>query len=114
LGSTSAGEAPNPSRAIKLTWGAIMAGMATILLGSGGIGAIQQARIIIAATVMVLMLAVCWTLFEAPRTDYREERRPTREVMAHDQNVEKRHMEEIKRRHDAGEPISQAVSDRDD
>ena len=34
----------NPSRAIKLTWGAIMVGMGAILLlaGSGGIDAIQQ------------------------------------------------------------------------
>jgi choline-glycine betaine transporter len=34
----------NPSRAIKRTWGAIMAGMAAILLRdeSGGIDAIRQ------------------------------------------------------------------------
>ena len=36
------------------------------------------------------------------------------EVMAHDQNVEKRQMEEIMRRHEAGEPIGQAASGRDD
>ena len=116
LGSMSAGGALNPSRAIKLTWGAIMAGMAAILLlaGSGGIDAIQQAQIIIAAPFMVLMLAICWTLLKALRKDYRDERRQMQEVMAHDQNVEKRQMQEIMRRHEAGEPIGRATSGRDD
>jgi hypothetical protein len=36
------------------------------------------------------------------------------EVIAHDRSVEKRQMEEITRRHEAGEPIGQAVSGRDD
>jgi hypothetical protein len=30
--------------------------------------------------------------------------------MAHDQNVEKQQMEKIMRRHEAGEPVGQAVS----
>ena len=44
LGSMSAGGALYPSRAIKHTWGEIMAGMAAIPLfaGSGGIDAFQQ------------------------------------------------------------------------
>ena len=44
MGSMSAGGALYPSRAIKHTWGEIMAGMAAIPLfaGSGGIDAIQQ------------------------------------------------------------------------
>jgi hypothetical protein len=36
------------------------------------------------------------------------------EVMAHDQNVEKRQMEETAGCHEVGEPIGQAVSGRDD
>jgi len=115
LGSMSAGGALDPSRLIKLTWGAIMAGVAAILLlaGSGGITAIQQAQIIIAAPFMVLMLALCYALFKALRKDYREERRQMQEVMSHDQNVEKRRMQEIMRRYEAGEPIGQATSGRD-
>jgi len=58
---------------------------------------------------MVLMLAICWTLLRL-RKDYREERGLMQEVMAHDQNVEKRQMEVIMRRHEAGEPIGQAIS----
>jgi len=116
LGSMSAGGALNPSRVIKLTWGAIMAGVAAILLlaGSGGTTAIQQAQIIIAAPFMVLMLVLCYALFKALREDYRDERRQMQEVMSHDQNVEKPQMqEEIMRRYEAGEPIGQATSGRD-
>ena len=102
----------NPSRVIKLTWGAIMAGVAAILLlaGSSGITAIQQAQIIIAAPFMVLMLALCYSLFKALRKDYRDERLQMQEVMSHDQNVEKQQMQEIMRRYEAGEPIGQASS----
>jgi hypothetical protein len=54
------------------------------------------------------------TLFEALRNDYREERRLRQEVMAHDRNVKKRQMEETAGCHEAGEPIGQAASRRDD
>ena len=54
------------------------------------------------------------TLFRALRNDYREERRLMQEVMAHDQNVEQRQMEETAGCHEAGEPIGQAASGRDD
>jgi hypothetical protein len=54
------------------------------------------------------------TPFGALRNDYREERRLMQEVMAHDQNVEKRQMEETTDCHETGEPIGEAVRGRDD
>jgi hypothetical protein len=50
-------------------------------------------------------------LYKTLRRDYREERQQVQEIMAHDQNVEKQQMEEIMRRHEAGEPVGQAVYD---
>ncbi len=113
LGSMSAGGTPNPSTRIKLTWGAIMALVAAILLLAGGLDAIQQSQILIAAPFGVLMLAIAAALLRALRKDYREERRQLQEVMAHDQNVEKQQMVEIMRRHEAGEPIGQSSTGRD-
>ena len=109
LGSMSAGGTPNPKTRIKLTWGAIMALVAAILLLAGGLDAIQQSQILIAAPFGILMLAIAWALLKALRKDYREERQQLQEVMAHDGNVEKQQMVEIMRRHEAGEPIGQST-----
>ena len=47
----------------------------------------------------VLMIAIAYSLFRALRTDYREERKQ---------------MEEIMRRREAGEPVGQFTASRDD
>jgi hypothetical protein len=57
------------------------------------------------------MCLMCWCLYKTIRRDYREERQQVREIMAHDQNVEKLQMAEIMRRHEAGEPVGSTVSD---
>ncbi len=59
----------------------------------------------------ILMCLMCWCLYKTLRRDYREGRQQVQEIMAHDQNVEKQQMQEIMRRHEAGEPVGQAVSD---
>ncbi len=48
LGSMSAGGVQNPKRVIKLTWGAIMEALATILLVVGGLDALQNGAILAA------------------------------------------------------------------
>jgi glycine betaine transporter len=111
LGSMSAGGVLNPKRLIKLTWGAIMGALAAILLLAGGLDALQNGAILAATPFAILMCLMCWCLYKTLRRDYREERQLVQEVMAHDQNVEKQQMEEIMHRHEAGEPVGQAVSD---
>jgi glycine betaine transporter len=109
LGSMSAGGVMNPKRLIKLTWGAIMGALAAILL-TGGLDALQNGAILAATPFAILMCLMCWCLYKTIRRDYREEREQVREIMAHDQNVEKRQMQEIMRRHEAGEPVGPATS----
>jgi glycine betaine transporter len=110
LGSMSAGGVMNPNRLIKLTWGAIMGALAAILLLAGGLDALQNGAILAATPFAILMCLMCWCLYKTIRRDYREEREQIREIMAHDQNVEKQQMQELLRRHEAGEPVGQ-VSD---
>jgi glycine betaine transporter len=110
LGSMSAGGVMNPKRLIKLTWGAIMGALAAILLLTGGLDALQNGAILAATPFAILMCLMCWCLYKTIRRDYREEREQVREIMAHDQNVEKRQMQEIMRRHEAGEPVGPATS----
>jgi glycine betaine transporter len=110
LGSMSAGGVMNPSRLIKLTWGAIMGALAAILLLAGGLDALQNGAILAATPFAILMCLMCWCLYKTIRRDYREEREQVREIMAHDQNVEKQQMQEILRRHEAGEPVGRTAS----
>ena len=46
--------------------------------------------------------------------DYREERKQLQTIMAYDNKVDKRQMEEIMRRREAGEPVGQFTASRDD
>ncbi|CAA9419765.1 MAG: High-affinity choline uptake protein BetT [uncultured Rubrobacteraceae bacterium] len=113
LGSMSAGGAPDPKRRIKLTWGVIMGALAAILLLVGGLDALQNGAILAATPFAILMCLMCWCLYKTLRSDYRDEREQIRQIMAHDQNVEKSQMQEIMRRHEAGEPVRQRAGDRD-
>jgi glycine betaine transporter len=111
LGSMSAGGVMDPNTLIKLSWGAIIGALAAILLLVGGLDALQNGAILAATPFAILMCLMCWCLYKTIRRDYREKREQVREIMAHDQNVEKRQMEEILRRHEAGEPVGQAAPD---
>jgi glycine betaine transporter len=93
LGSMSACGVLNPNRLIKLTWGAIMGALAAILLLAGGLDALQNGAILAATPFAILMCLMCWCLYKTLRRDYREERQQVQEIIAHDQNVEKRQME---------------------
>ncbi len=115
LGSMSSGGVLNPKRRIKLIWGAIMGALAAILLlaGGGGLDALQNGAILAATPFAILMCLMCWCLYKTLRSDYRDEREQMRQIMAHDQNVEKSQMQEIMRRHEAGEPVGRQAGDRE-
>ena len=72
LGSMSAGGALDPNPAIKLMWGAVMAGLAAILLVAGGLDALRAGAIIAATPFGLIMLALCWSLRKTLAADARE------------------------------------------
>ncbi len=73
-GSMSSGVL-EPSRLIKLTWGAIMGLLAAILLLAGGLDALQNGAILAATPFAIIMLFMCWSLYRALSEDYEEAER---------------------------------------
>lgn len=70
LGMLTTGGSLNPPLRVKLTWGAILAGTAMVLLFSGGLNALEMAMLIAAFpfTFVVILLAI--SLFKALRDEY--------------------------------------------
>ena len=87
LGSMSAGGVLNPKAAIKLTWGVIMAVIASVLLvvGGGGTDALDgltNGAILAATPFGILMVPMCYGLLKTLQSDSRdEERREMEESM---------------------------------
>lgn len=100
LGSMSTGGSLNPKTSIKLTWGVIMAALAVALLLAGGGGSdalngLTNGAILAATPFGILMVPMCYGLYNTIKTDYREERQQLQETMAYDRQVETRQMQEI-------------------
>lgn len=112
LGSMSTDGALDPQRPIKLTWGAIMAAVAAILLVAGGLDAIQQAQILIAVPFGVVMILIAWALYSALREDHRQQRRQAREDTGNEIRTDEQQAEEILRFHGAGEAAGQRPTGR--
>ena len=74
LGRFSSGGAENPRAPIKLVWGAIMAGVAAVLLLAGGLDALQQASVLAAAPFALILLAMCWALVRGLTREARRRR----------------------------------------
>src|SRR5699024_7414256 len=55
----------NPSTKVKVVWGIILAGIASVLLWSGGLSALQMAMLIAAFPFAILMIFMCWSLLKA-------------------------------------------------
>lgn len=70
LGMLTTGGSLNPPLQVKLTWGAILAGTAMVLLFSGGLNALEMAMLIAAFpfTFIVVLLAI--SLYKALRSEY--------------------------------------------
>ena len=68
LGSMSGGVL-EPSRIVKLAWGAIMGALAAILLVAGGLDALQNGAILAATPFALIMVLMCWSLHKAVADD---------------------------------------------
>lgn len=60
----------NPPLRVKLTWGVIQAGAATVLLWSGGLNALQTASIISAFPFTIILTAMMFSIHKALETEY--------------------------------------------
>ncbi|RCW44703.1 glycine betaine transporter [Halopolyspora algeriensis] len=59
LGELSTGGSPNPTTWVRLLWGLLLAGVAAVLLVSGGLGALQKASVLIGTPFVIILVAIC-------------------------------------------------------
>jgi glycine betaine transporter len=74
LGSMSTGGPQEPKRWIKLSWGAAMAAIASILLVAGGLGALQSASVLFGVPFAFIMVAMSVAFYMHLRSEARSER----------------------------------------
>jgi glycine betaine transporter len=80
LGSMSTGGPQEPKRWIKLSWGAAMAAIASILLVAGGLGALQSASVLFGVPFAFIMVAMSVAFYMHLRSEARSERRGDEDV----------------------------------
>src|SRR5699024_4746462 len=64
LAMLTTGGTLNPSTKVKVVWGIILAGIASVLLWSGGLSALQMAMLIAAYPFAILMIFMCLSLIK--------------------------------------------------
>ena len=69
MGMLSSRGTLEPSRVVVIIWGALAGAAAAICLLSGGLEGLQQAAIISAAPFVLIMIAICYSLFKELRTE---------------------------------------------
>ncbi|MFB1100568.1 BCCT family transporter [Terribacillus sp. JSM ZJ617] len=78
LGMQTSGGSLNPSNKIKLTWGIIQAAIASVLLATGGLNALQTASIVSAFPFAFILLFMVWSLWKAMNEDWKKEKSKSR------------------------------------
>ncbi|MFP7230888.1 glycine betaine uptake BCCT transporter [Bacillus subtilis] len=73
LGMQSTNGSLNPPNTVKLIWGIIQAATASVLLASGGLGALQTASVVSAFPFIFILLLMIVSLNKALREDYHQE-----------------------------------------
>ncbi|MGJ7907144.1 BCCT family transporter [Actinopolyspora sp. H202] len=59
LGELSTGGFSNPKVWVRLLWGLLLAGVAAVLLVSGGLGALQKASVLIGTPFTIVLIGIC-------------------------------------------------------
>ncbi|WP_368504714.1 BCCT family transporter [Alkalihalophilus sp. As8PL] len=80
LGAMTSHGSLNPKLSVKLLWGFLIAGTASVLLisGGGGLGALQTASIITALPFAIIMIVMIFSVLVMLGKDYQLERKKTR------------------------------------
>src|SRR5690625_6533721 len=85
----------NPSTKVIVVWGLILAGIASVLLWSGGLSALEMAMLMAAFPFAILLIFMCWSLLKALKSenDVWEMQRKQRK---HDSQFRTEQLKEIK------------------
>ncbi|QQK77064.1 BCCT family transporter [Salicibibacter cibarius] len=74
LGMQTTNGATNPARRIKFIWGILLSAIATILLYSGGLQAVENTMIVAAFPFSIVMLLMVYALIKAVRQERKEQK----------------------------------------
>src|SRR5699024_1431625 len=96
LGMLTTGGRLNPSMAVKVIWGIILAAIAAVLLWSGGLSALQMAMLIAAFPFAILMIFMCISLFKALKSEY-DILQMEKKQREHDPEFREKQQKELKR-----------------
>lgn len=75
LGMLSSGGNPNPLNKIKITWGIITAGSATVFLLAGGLDAVKTVSIVVASPFTIILVCISWSMIKATRDEFKVEKK---------------------------------------
>ena len=83
-GMLTSGGDPNPPVTLRITWGALQAIIAAILLFTGGLGALQTASIVGGFPFMIVMFLMLYCLFKSLFAEMHEGTLPLEKKRIHD------------------------------
>ncbi|ALX50044.1 BCCT family transporter [Lentibacillus amyloliquefaciens] len=72
LGMLSSNGNINPLNRVKIAWGFITAGSATVFLLAGGLDAVRTISIVVASPFTIISIFICWALLKALKKEFRE------------------------------------------
>ncbi|MFD1360918.1 BCCT family transporter [Lentibacillus salinarum] len=84
LGMLSSNGDLNPSNKIKITWGIIIAGSATVFLLAGGLDAVKTISIVVATPFSIILIFISWSILKAVRKEFKKEVTQTNTENPHD------------------------------
>lgn len=77
LGMLSSNGNLNPSAKVKIAWGLITAGSATVFLLAGGLDAVRSISIVVASPFTIIALFICWALLKSLKKEFKTELKQT-------------------------------------
>jgi glycine betaine transporter len=73
LGMLSSNGDLNPSSKVKIAWGLITAGSATVFLLAGGLDAVKSISIVVASPFTIIAIFISWALLKALKKEFKTE-----------------------------------------
>ncbi|WP_406690141.1 BCCT family transporter [Saccharopolyspora sp. ID03-671] len=70
LGELSTGGRPDPKTWVRLLWGLLLAGVAAVLLVSGGLDGLQKASVLTGTPFAIILVGICFAFHKALREDH--------------------------------------------
>jgi glycine betaine transporter len=70
LGELSTGGEPNPKTWVRLLWGVLLAGVAAVLLVSGGLDGLQKASVLTGTPFAIILVGICAAFYKTLRDEH--------------------------------------------